>query len=627
MSIKTRIILPMVIVIIILSGGLSYYYIKATISDQHRSLTESAEKTVNILSYALEYSVSVSNINDSQLLVDWLLTLPDIYSIEISNNERVLLYKKKPQNVADQYLHSFENEINLRTLQDSLLDGSDISIDTKATDITNKKIGTVKIVLSSYRSQKETSNRLIGAASFVLALLIIAISITLLSANVTTRSIRKIIDIINKMAAGDLSARIDIFDKKELGEIVHCFNNMAEKLQHDEKALSEANKLQKRFLSTMSHDLRSPLGIILSMLEITIRSGKIDSHSKMHLKSGFAAGKQLLKLIDDVLDIGKIEKGEEMINKVNFNPYEEIQALIDVSSSLVSNNVHLSLNFNDIYQEEQAYGDKQKIIRILNNLIDNSIKFTSEGSIRIKCSFKEIDFDYQYFIFEIKDTGIGITEEALKTIYEPFKQVDNQIALKYGGSGLGLSIVREYCKLLGGTIQVDSKLGIGTKFTLTLPLEMASATKLETPHQENNIIEYNQHSISILIIDDNKDYINILNEYLASTHYVIDSCQHGHSGFNKYTKKQYDIILLDCQMPDLNGYDVSKNIRLYEEKHKIKKTPILAITANKTIDIKSKCLNSGMTAVLTKPFNKKELITEIHRLCIDKNVYLLEEFI
>ena len=628
LSLRAKMVLPIIIGMIILTSGNAYYFINTIKGNSEKDLNSIAERTVGILSHALEYSVSINNVKDSEYLVEWLMERPDIYSITIHDDNKVLLHKTRDVKIDDEFLHSFVQDIKLRTLDDSLVSVSDISLDQSNSKIKIKKIGFVEVVVSSKITNYEYTEWLFGAAFFSLSLLIISTSISLLTSHTISNTIKRIIKGINEMGDGNLSSRIQYSKKKatvELSEIAETFNIMADKVQHAESELVAAHALQKRFLSTMSHDLRSPLGIMLSMIELTIKNEKLDSLSRFHLKSGYAAGNQLKHLVEDVLDIGKLEADEESLNIVCVDILTEIEKIINVQKTSVKNNIHVSVSIEKSPDVTAVKADKQKVLRIVGNLFSNAIKFTHEGSISIKCDLQELqDFgpNKKMLTFEIRDTGIGIPEDSLNTIYQPFKQVGAETSVQYGGSGLGLSIVHEYVLLMGGNIAVESKIGLGTKFTLQIPLCVKTNIVNvidDIPKKLNNVVEIiGQKKVDILVIDDNEDYIEILNSYLEKHLYNIVSCNNGADGLSAFKENRCDIVLLDCQMPIMSGFEVSRSLREFEEVNHIEKTPVLAITANNKFDINEKCLDAGMTSVLTKPFTGDQLIRTINSLCETK---------
>jgi signal transduction histidine kinase/CheY-like chemotaxis protein len=607
-------VLPMMLGMIVLACGLAYYFINAIEKNSDKDLHAIAERTVGILSHALEYSVSINNVKDSEYLVQWLLKQPDIHSIKIFNNENVMLNEICDQEVEKEFLHTFSKEIKLRTFNDSLSSENDIILDESNSNVKTKIIGKVEVVVSSKRIKNEYNEWLASALFFSLALLISATNFSLLSSLSISKSIRKIIKGINEMGEGDLSSRIQVSEKKEIGEIAERFNNMADKVQNAESSLIQAHDLQKRFLATMSHDLRGPLGIMLNMIDLTIKGGKIDSHSKLHLKSGFASGKQLHRLIEDVLDIKKLEAKEESLTIESLDIIDEISKLIEVQKISVNKNTYLATQIDKQQKDILIQADKQKILRIVGNLLSNAIKFTQTGSINIKCGLTDLDEDSKYLTFEIKDTGIGIPEDSLALIYQPFKQVGADTSTQYRGSGLGLSIVSEYLLLMNGKISVTSKYGLGTVFSIEIPLHFSvNENKIITTTEKhlNNIIAYDHKKISLLIIDDNLDYIEIFRSYLTPDKYNITSCDTGAEGIRLFKNNMYDVVLLDCQMPIISGFEVSKKLRVFEKENNKAETPILAITANSKLDIHEKCIAVGMTDVVSKPFTSEELIAKI----------------
>ena len=207
-------------------------------------------------------------------------------------------------------------------------------------------------------------------------------------------------------------------------------------------------------------------------------------------------------------------------------------------------------------------------MRVISNLFSNAIKFTKEGGISIKCDLTDQDADTKVFTFEVRDTGIGIPDKSIETIFQSFKQVNTSTSKQYGGSGLGLSIVLEYIMLMDGEITVDSKEGVGSKFVIKIPVGYR-VFKSDAEHEQvADVIRINRSTVkglSLLIIDDSDDYIEILKSYLSLEGNDIVSCTGGKEGFELYCKGEFDLVLLDCQMPIISGFKVSENIRYYEK--------------------------------------------------------------
>ncbi|WP_350293147.1 ATP-binding protein [uncultured Croceitalea sp.] len=374
--------------------------------------------------------------------------------------------------------------------------------------------------------------------------------------------------------------------------------NYRRKLE-SEKAFSESIlKSREQLIATVGHDLKSPLNTILGYSEL-LENTPLNAKQHTYVTNVKSASSYVEGLANDLLDFSKIEAGKIKLDK---KPLRLDKLILEITQSLrkIHNKkeVALILNISENLSKE-VIGDSLRIKQIMTNLIGNAFKFTKEGTIAIKASIREGNT----ICISITDTGIGIKKEKQKLIFKEFSQASDRIGKKYGGYGLGLTISKKLIELLNGNIQLHSKVGKGSTFTLNLPLEFApvySAVQVENPK--------NLSTISLLILDDDSSLLGLLAEMCRT----MGIKAHTFSSFNGIKKKQslyYDAILTDIQMPSINGFKVAEKLKSGNYKH-YKQQPILAMTGQTNV-IEQDYLSKGFSAVLQKPFSKELFLKKL----------------
>lgn len=390
---------------------------------------------------------------------------------------------------------------------------------------------------------------------------------------------------------------------------------LKEKALEQARLIAEQGSLYKsQFLSSMSHEIRTPLNAILGFANVFPQTNLCDTQMKF-LGNIITSGNTLLRLIGDILDLGKIEEGKLIIENESFNLKELLSSELHPYKHIASNKgLKFSFIF-DAFIPEQVYGDVNKIRQIIVNLVGNSIKFTKKGTININVNTLSTDLDAEEAIieFSISDTGIGIPSEIQSEIFEPFTQAGTFIRKKFGGTGLGLSIVKQLVNLLGGEISVESPSntdsshgGPGTKFIFTLKLKIDKERKVLNFSEKEEIIPFNG-GLKVLIVEDNE-----LNQVLASVMLEELGCEslvanNGVEALKALEKESFDVILMDVHMPVMDGYEASENIR---QNLKLS-IPIIGLTANVDKNDIVKCIKVGMNDYLGKPYTKLQLYTVI----------------
>jgi signal transduction histidine kinase len=480
-------------------------------------------------------------------------------------------------------------------------------------------------------SLNQYNKQLKSMYSGILLMSVICFFISIFVAYFFTRQITKPVltlrQVTDTIMHGDLTARAEIKTNDEVEDLAKSFNQMTDKLlqkQHDlEKAKEEAenaNKAKSEFLANMSHEIRTPLNGILGVLDL-LSGSNIDNQQKKLITTAYYSAETLLAIINDILDFSKIEAGKMELNNTNFNLEKEICDVMTVFKLQADNkNIKIDYEITDDVPIK-LYADIVRIRQALINLIGNAIKFTQEGEVFVKCSLLKEEKHKALLKFEIKDTGIGIPSNLQDSIFSPFLQADTSTTRKFSGTGLGLAISRQIVDMFNGEIGFESEVGKGSTFWCTLTVEkqdiseqdgtpISSTIEVTTGIPGENKDRINAH---ILLAEDNPINRQVIEAILEDIGCTFDSVENGEEVLDMISKKRYDIIFMDCQMPIMDGYETSRKIREKEQKKllgysEIPRIPIIAITAHALSEDKEKCLASGMDDYLSKPFKMSQVI-------------------
>lgn len=378
-----------------------------------------------------------------------------------------------------------------------------------------------------------------------------------------------------------------------------------------EKA-EEATSIKAQFLSTMSHEIRTPMNAVIGVTHLLSednpREDQIENINLLKLSAD-----NLMTLIDDVLDFSKIEAGRVILESIDFNFRNLIQNVVS-GFEIKSRQKGLDFIFDiDPKIPSNLIGDPTRISQILNNLCGNAVKFTDKGSVQVLVTYQCKDDDKVKLKFEIKDTGVGIPEDKQDKIFDSFSQADSNTTRLYGGTGLGLSISKKLIDIMGGRIQVKSDLELGTTFSFELYFTISHRSKSNIAFSTENFQNGNKiKGMHILLAEDNQMNILILKQLLTRREITYEIAMNGQVAIEKVQSGNFDMVLMDLQMPILDGYKATQSIRdLADEKYR--ELPILAITASAYNEIRKKLMESGMNDYITKPINPEDLYLKIEK--------------
>jgi signal transduction histidine kinase len=365
--------------------------------------------------------------------------------------------------------------------------------------------------------------------------------------------------------------------------------------EQETQAAAAASQAKSQFLAHMSHEIRTPLNGIIGISDILSQT-TLDETQNQYVKTIHNSGEALLAIINDILDFSKIEAGKLELESINFSIKELCQSLNELFIvQLKDKNLSFDFSITDSVPEF-LFGDPLRIKQILLNLISNAIKFTSSGGIKLNISQPDSSPEAA-LKFEVQDSGIGIPEDKQKTLFEAFTQVDSSTTRKYGGTGLGLQISKRLVEIMKGSIHVESQPGVGSIFSFTLQLKPGTQNQyIQTDEPQFDAKE--NDSIKILVAEDNRTNQLVVSAMLKRLGYQFDICDDGQQAFEAINTKHYDLILMDCQMPILDGFAATKKIRAQANQPEL---TIIALTAGATTKEQKECYDAGMNDFLSKP--------------------------
>jgi len=395
---------------------------------------------------------------------------------------------------------------------------------------------------------------------------------------------------------------------------------LAERVLERTTQLLLANKAKDSFLATMSHEIRTPLGGLLGMMEL-LGLSYLDDKQRAMLDAAQGSGKNLLRIVNDILDWSKIEAGKLELAPCVASIAEMLQGVTNTYGQLASSKgIRLTFEIDDSLSPAHIF-DALRLSQILNNFTSNAIKFTARGTIKISAQRLAQDHGSETVRFCVADSGIGIAPEQQARLFQHYEQASADTARMYGGTGLGLAICRRLAELMDGTLSVESTAGIGSTFCFTVELPVADLAEQRElqKHLEQLEIRADQPDIaplltqgrppSILMVDDHPVNRMLLKQQLGLLGLHPDTARDGVEALALWQNGHYDLIITDCHMPEMDGYDLARNIREIEQHKTRQRMPIIAWTANVLVEEELRCRVAGMDDLLTKPTELSDLRT------------------
>jgi len=428
-----------------------------------------------------------------------------------------------------------------------------------------------------------------------------------------TRALSEVNTAAVEVSQGKFTTTVPVRSRDELGQLAEALNKMTESLRTskgEQAHAEEASQIKNLFLANMSHEIRTPLSAILGFVELLKDPHVSEAERLQFLEIVERTGNSLATVLNDILDISKVEAGKLEVNRVTCQ-LPKLLADLQLLLQLRCESKGIYLQFKPVgYVPEWIYTDPMRLRQILLNMIGNAIKFTYRGGVAVSYSATQDSLE-----FSIVDTGIGIPAESMNKLFVPFSQGDLSIRKVHGGTGLGLSLSRRLAQLLGGDIVLDSsKVNVGSSFRVKVALDQAKAST-------SNLSEISSRASAvtgdmkldkkrILLVDDSTDIQLLIRLFLSKSGANVDIASNGLEGVNRALEEKFDVVIMDMQMPVMDGYTATEKLR-----QKGYLSPIIGLTAHAMREDLAKCMQVGCNDVLTKPVNRGQLIDFVQKYC------------
>ncbi|WP_207912367.1 ATP-binding protein [Pseudobacteriovorax antillogorgiicola] len=460
--------------------------------------------------------------------------------------------------------------------------------------------------IASKGDERVTESRQVLLASLLISLLLLGMIAYYYEVSIS-RAINAIVGTFRRLLEGDFEALVPGAERQdEIGQLARAasaYMEMSKKFEDAKVKAEESEKLKSEFLANMSHEIRTPLNGILGMVSL-LQDSEVSDKQKHMLDTIDTCGDNLLCLLNDILDLSKIEAGQVDFEQRSFNLQDLLKRLEGLFSNLADRKgLKLTCEFKSPDGLEFVIGDEVRLQQVLSNLLSNAIKFTDSGEVKVVIESRKLDRESYMLDFKVSDTGIGIDTKSREALFEAFSQADSSITRRYGGTGLGLTICSKIVFLLGGVIQVESQLGRGSCFSFSIRLSRGEALS----HNAKKVVDYEfQRNLTVLIVDDNGVNIELAHLLLEKMgHNVIEAYQ-GLQAVEILEDQNLwvDVVLMDIQMPIMDGVQATTTIKGMPHRKDI---PILAMTANVLAEDRERYQKAGMEGLISKPIRKRDL--------------------